>query len=87
MIGGWSQVPALLGPYITFINNLVIGDQAWLSMKPLSLFKVFLFRYISVASFTMRSTYPDVLLNIEVPLKLMQCCVLMLCSAAADSGW
>lgn len=87
MVGGWSQVPALLSPCITFINNLVIGDQAWLSIKPLSLLKLFLFRCISVASFTRQSTYRDVLSNIEVPLKLMQWCMLMLCSAAADSGW
>lgn len=86
-VGGWSQVPALLSPHITSINNLIIGDQAWLSMKPLCLFKVFLFRCISVPSFTRWSTYPDVLLNIEVPLKLMQWCMLMLCSVAADSGW
>jgi len=72
MVGGWSQVLTLLSPHITFINNLIIGDQAWLSMKSLSLLKVFLFRCISIASSTRQSTHPDVLLNIEVPLKLMQ---------------
>jgi len=72
MVGGWSQVRALLSPHITLINNLVIGDQAWLSTKPLLLLKVFLFWHISVALFTRQSTYSDVLLNTEVPLKLMQ---------------
>lgn len=87
MVGGWSQVHALLSPHITFINSVVIGDQAWFSLKPLSLLKVFLFRCIAIALFTRQSTYLDVLLNTEVPLKLMQCCVLILCSAAAaDSG-
>lgn len=85
MVGGWSQVPALPSPHITFINSLVIGDQASFSMKPLSLLKVFLFRCISIASFTRQSTY--VLLNTEVTLKFMQWCMLILCSAVADSGW
>jgi hypothetical protein len=57
---------------LLFINMLIIGDQTWLSMKRLSLLKLFLFRCISVASFTGESTYPDVLLNVEVQLKLMQ---------------
>jgi hypothetical protein len=86
MVGGWSQAPALHSPCITFTNNMVIGDQAWFSMKPLSLLKVFLFRCILIALFTRQSTYPDVLLHIEVPMKLMQWCMLILCSAA-DSGW
>jgi hypothetical protein len=31
---GWSQVPALLGPSLTFISMVVTGAQAWLSMMP-----------------------------------------------------
>jgi hypothetical protein len=33
-VSGWSQVPALLSSVFTFINMLVIGDQASFSMKP-----------------------------------------------------
>jgi len=51
---------------------LVVGDQAWLNMKPLSLLKLFFFRCISIASFTRLSKYPDILFNAEVPLKLMR---------------
>jgi hypothetical protein len=42
---------------------LVIGDQSWLSMKTPFLFKWLLFRRISIASFTRRSTYPHILCN------------------------
>jgi len=54
-IKAWTLITLTL-----FINVLVMGDQAWLSMKSLSLLKVFLFRCISIASFTKWSTYPDV---------------------------
>jgi len=73
--GGQSHAPGLLSLYFTFINMLVIGDQAWLSMQPASLIKLlllFLFMCISVASFTSQSSCPDVLSNIETPVKLMQ---------------
>jgi hypothetical protein len=33
-VSGWSQVPALLSSVFSFINVLVIGDQAWFSTKP-----------------------------------------------------
>jgi hypothetical protein len=46
-------------------------DQAWLSVKPLSVLKLFLFRCISVAVFVRRSKYPGILSNIEVPLCLL----------------
>jgi hypothetical protein len=41
-------------------------------MKPSSLLKLFLFRPISIASFTRRTTYPDILCNSEVQLDYMQ---------------
>ena len=83
-VGGHSQVPTLHRPALTFINMLVMGDQAWLSMKPPSLLQLLLFRCVSTASCTRRSTCPDVLSNIQLPLKSMQWPVLMLCSPTAD---
>jgi hypothetical protein len=58
--------------------------QAWLSVRPSSLLKLFFFRPMSITSFTRRSTYPDILCNSEVPLDLMQWPVLMLYYATAD---
>jgi len=55
-INAWTLITLTL-----FINVLVMGDQAWLSMKPPSQLKLFLFRYISLASFTRQSMYPDLL--------------------------
>jgi len=55
-INAWTLITLTL-----FINVLVMGDQAWLSTRPPSLLKLFLFKCISIASFTRRSTYPDVL--------------------------
>ena len=83
VVGGWSQVPAWRGP-LTFISMLVTGDEPWLSMKPPSLLTLFLFGCISFASFTRRSTYPEVPSDIEVPVKSMQWSVLMLSSATVD---
>jgi hypothetical protein len=40
-VNGQSQVAVLFGLALMFINMLVIGDQTWLSIKPLSLFKFF----------------------------------------------
>jgi hypothetical protein len=40
------------GSCFSFLNMLVMGDQAWLSVKPPPLLKLFLLRYISIASFT-----------------------------------
>ena len=71
-----------------FINMLVIGDQAWHIMKPQSLLTLFLFRCISVASLTRQSVYPDVMSNIEVPVKLIQWPGLELFSTTLDfSDW
>ena len=72
----------------TFSDMLVTDDQAWLNMTPTSLLKLFLSRFISVVSSTMRSTYPGVLYNMEAQMKSLQCPVLFLRSATADfSGW
>jgi hypothetical protein len=87
-VGGRSQVPALLGPAVTSINMLFTGDQAWLSMKPPSLLKLFLFRCISIYYFANSSSYPDVLFNIEVPIKSIKYPMLIMCFATAEfSGW
>ena len=64
-VGEESQVPS-------FNNMLVVGDQPWLNLKPLSLLKLFFFRCISIASFTSWSKYPDILFNAEVPMKSMR---------------
>jgi hypothetical protein len=58
---------AVLGTALTFINNFVIGYQAWLNYKLPSLSKLFLSRCISVASFAMRCTCPEVRSNTAVP--------------------
>ena len=42
-VGGWSQVPALFGSALQ-----VIGNEAWLSMKPQPLLKLFLMRCVEV---------------------------------------
>ena len=83
-VGGRSQVPAPLGPAFTFIIMLVTSDQAWLSTKPPSLLKLFLFRCISIASFASRSSCPDVLSNIEAPIKSIKYPLLMMCFATAE---
>jgi hypothetical protein len=57
-VSRWSQVSALLGPAF----RVVIGDRAWLSMKPPPLLKLFSFRCISIA-FMRWSNYPDILLR------------------------
>jgi hypothetical protein len=83
-VGGRSHVPAPLGPTFTFISMLVTSDQAWLSTKPPSLLKLFLFRCISIVSIASRSSYPDVLSNIEVPIKSIIYPLLMMCFATAE---
>jgi len=52
--------------------TLVISDQALLNIKSPSVLKLFLFRFISVASFVRRSTVHDFVSNSKVPLKSMQ---------------
>jgi hypothetical protein len=52
------------------IRILVTGYQALPNVKSLSVLKLFVFSHIPFPSFT-RQSYPDVLSNIEVPLKLM----------------
>jgi hypothetical protein len=90
-VGGRSKVPAVLGPAFTFITLSVVSGLAWpglTSRKPSSLIKLLLFKPISIASFTRRSTYPDILCSSVVPLDSMQWLVLMLYFATADfSGW
>ena len=51
-VKGRSQVPDLPGPAFTLMNMLVIGDQAWLKVKPSILLQLLLFRCLSSASFT-----------------------------------
>jgi len=55
-INAWTLITLTL-----FINVLVMGNQAWLSMKPPSLLKLLLFWCISIASFTRWSMNPGVL--------------------------
>ena len=62
----------MLGPAFAFIVLSVVSGLAWISMKASSFLKLFLLRLISIASFTRRSTYPDILCNSEVPLDSMQ---------------
>jgi hypothetical protein len=66
-VGGQNQVPALFGPTLQ-----VIGSEGWLSMKPPPLLKLFLFKCVEVFSFKWQSTYPDVLSNMEVSLRLTE---------------
>jgi hypothetical protein len=57
-------------------------------MKSPSMLKLFLFRCVSIPSFASRSIYPDVLSNIEVPIKSIKYPLLMICFATAEfSGW
>jgi len=52
------------------INMLVTKYQSQINMKPLPLLKLLVFKCISVTSFMRGSTYPDILFNSEVQLKL-----------------
>ena len=87
-VGEESHVPALFGPALTFTNMLVSGYQTWLSVKPPSMLKLFLFTCISIPYFAFSSSYPDVLSNIEVPIKSIKYPMLIMCFATAEfSGW
>ena len=70
MIGG-GQVSVPLAWSCFLIRILVTGYQAWLNMKSLSVLKLSVFKHIPFPSFIRQSFYPDVLSNIEVPLKFM----------------
>jgi hypothetical protein len=57
-------------------------------LKPLSLLKISLFILMWMASFTIRSMYPDVLSRMVMLLKSIWWPVFRLCSATADFwGW
>lgn len=68
MLGAKLSVPLAWSCFV--IHILVTGYQALPNVKSLSVLKLFVFNHIPFPSFT-RQSYPDVLSNIEVPLKVM----------------
>jgi hypothetical protein len=73
----WSQAPECWWAEWSAdcLVLFLVQCQARLNMKPLSLLKLFVvFSHISFVSCTRQSMCPDVLSNVEVPLKLLWWC-------------
>jgi hypothetical protein len=80
----WAQSNARSAWSCFLIERLVTGYQAWLNMKPLSMWKLFVYIRIGIVCSTKRFIYPYFKSHSGVPRKSMPWPVSMLCSATDD---